>query len=158
MSRKKLLWCIIELIADQTKNIKGGSGRETWYNSSVPAQRNCKYHMYLHQNIINKLSDGKIKSDIGTMLWKLYEYKWIEIIKAGVLKIISIWLVSIPPEYSISLIMEYLKGKSNLMIFEKKIQDKTYTTVFTAPEEKKCYSLFSISSISVQSPDILPIT
>ena len=62
---------------------------------------------------------GKIKADIGVMLRKLCEYKGIEIIEAEACKDHIHILVSIPPKYSVSQIMGYLKGKSSLMIFEK---------------------------------------
>ena len=62
---------------------------------------------------------GKIKQDIGMMLRKLCEYKGVEIIEAEACKDHIHMLVSIPPKYSVSQIMGYLKGKSSLMIFEK---------------------------------------
>lgn len=62
---------------------------------------------------------GKIKADIGIMLRKLCEYKQVEIIEAEACKDHIHMLVSIPPKYSVSQIMGYLKGKSSLMIFEK---------------------------------------
>ena len=62
---------------------------------------------------------GKIKADIGIMLRKLCEYKQVEILEAEGCKDHIHMLVSIPPKYSVSQIMGYLKGKSSLMIFEK---------------------------------------
>ena len=62
---------------------------------------------------------GKIKRDIGIMLRKLCEYKQVEILEAEACKDHIHMLVSIPPKYSVSQIMGYLKGKSSLMIFEK---------------------------------------
>ena len=62
---------------------------------------------------------GKIKQDIGQMLRKLCEYKGIEIHEAEASKDHIHMLVSIPPKYSVSQIMGYLKGKSSLMIYEK---------------------------------------
>lgn len=53
------------------------------------------------------------------MLRKLCEYKGAEIIEAEACKDHIHMLVSIPPKYSASQIMGYLKGKSSLMIFEK---------------------------------------
>ena len=53
------------------------------------------------------------------MLRRLCEYKGIEIIEAEACKDHIHMLVSIPPKYSVSQIMGYLKGKSSLMIFEK---------------------------------------
>jgi len=62
---------------------------------------------------------GKIKADIGIMLRKLCSYKEVEIIEAELCKDHIHMLVSIPPKYSVSSIVGYLKGKSALMIFEK---------------------------------------
>ena len=53
------------------------------------------------------------------MLRKLCEYKQIEILEAEACKDHIHMLISVPPKYSISQIMGYLKGKSSLMIFEK---------------------------------------
>ena len=50
---------------------------------------------------------------------KLSEYKGVEILEAEACKDHIHMLVSIPPKYSVSQIMGYLKGKSSLMIFEK---------------------------------------
>ena len=50
---------------------------------------------------------------------KLCEYKGVEILEAEACKDHIHMLVSIPPKYSVSQIMGYLKGKSSLMIFEK---------------------------------------
>ena len=62
---------------------------------------------------------GKIKADIGIMLRKLCEYKQVEILEAEACKDHIHMLVSIPPKYSVSQIMGYLKGKESLMIFER---------------------------------------
>ena len=62
---------------------------------------------------------GKIKSDIGQILRKLCEYKGVEIIEAEACPDHIHMLVSIPPKYSVSQIMGYLKGKSSLMIYDR---------------------------------------
>ena len=80
---------------------------------------NCKYHIVFAPKCRRQIIYGKIKADIGIMLRKLCEYKQIEIIEAEVCKDHIHMLVSIPPKYSVSQIMGYLKGKSSLMIFEK---------------------------------------
>ena len=53
------------------------------------------------------------------MLRELCEYKQAEILEAEACKDHIHMLVSIPPKYSVSQIMGYLKGKESLMIFEK---------------------------------------
>ena len=80
---------------------------------------NCKYHIDFAPKYRRQVIYGKIKADIGIMLRKLCEYKQVEIIEAEACKDHIHMLVSIPPKYSVSQIMGYLKGKSSLMIFEK---------------------------------------
>ena len=80
---------------------------------------NCKYHIVFAPKYRRQVIYGKIKADIGIMLRKLCEYKQVEILDAEACKDRIHMLVSIPPKYSVSQIMGYLKGKSSLMIFEK---------------------------------------
>ena len=80
---------------------------------------NCKYHIVFAPKYRRQIIYGKIKKDIGMMLRKLCEYKEVDIIEAEACKDHIHMLVSIPPKYSVSQIMGYLKGKIRLMIFEK---------------------------------------
>ena len=79
----------------------------------------CKYHVVFAPKYRRQVIYGKIKQDIGQMLRKLCEYKGVEIIEAEACKDHIHMLISIPPKYSVSQIMGYLKGKSSLMIYEK---------------------------------------
>ena len=88
-------------------------------DSLAHTQWNCRYHIVFAPKYRRQVIYGKIKVDIGKMLRKLCEYKGIEIIEAEACKDHIHMLVSIPPKYSVSQIMGYLKGKSSLMIFEK---------------------------------------
>ena len=80
---------------------------------------NCKYHIVFAPKYRRQIIYGKIKADIGKMLRKLCEYKQIDILEAEACKDHIHMLISVPPKYSISQVMGYLKGKSSLMIFEK---------------------------------------
>ena len=88
-------------------------------NSLAHTQWECKYHIVFAPKYRRQIIYGKIKQDIGQMIRKLCEYKGVEIIEAEACKDHIHMLVSIPPKYSISQFMGYLKGKSSLMIFEK---------------------------------------
>jgi len=88
-------------------------------NSLAHTRWNCKYHIVFAPKYRRKIIYGKIKADIGRMLRKLCEYKQVEILEAEACPDHIHMLVSIPPKYSVSQIMGYLKGKSSLMIFEK---------------------------------------
>ena len=80
---------------------------------------NCKYHIVFAPKYRRQVIYGKIKTDIGQILRKLCEYKGVEIIEAEACPDHIHMLVSIPPKYSISQIMGYLKGKSSLMILDR---------------------------------------
>ena len=57
--------------------------------------------------------------EIGKIIRTLCERKGIEIIEAELCPDHLHMLVSIPPKYSVSEVMGYLKGKSSLMIFDR---------------------------------------
>ena len=61
----------------------------------------------------------EIKVDIGKILRQLCQQKEVEIIEAELCPDHIHMLISIPPKYSVSQIMGYLKGKSSLMIFDR---------------------------------------
>ena len=88
-------------------------------NSLAHTQWECKYHIVFAPKYRRQIIYGKIKQDIGQMIRKLCEYKGVEIIEAEACKNHIHMLVAIPPKYSVSQFMGYLKGKSSLMIFEK---------------------------------------
>ena len=80
-------------------------------NSLTHTKWNCKYHIVFAPKYRRQVIYGKIKADIGKMLRKLCEYKGIEIIEAEACPDHIHMLISVPPKYSISQIMGYLKGK-----------------------------------------------
>ena len=88
-------------------------------DSLAHTQWNCKYHIVFAPKYRRQIIYGKIRADIGTILRKLCEYKGVEIIEAEACPEHIHMLVSIPPKYSVSQIMGYLKGKSSLMIFDR---------------------------------------
>ena len=62
---------------------------------------------------------GVLKKDIGKIKRELCDRKGIEIIEAELCPDHIHMLVRIPPKYSVSEIMGYLKGKSSLIIFDR---------------------------------------
>ena len=89
-------------------------------NSSLAHTKwNCKYHIVFAPKYRRKIIYGTIKADVGKILRQLCERKGIEIIEAEACPDHIHMLVSIPPKYSVSEIMGYLKGKSSLMIFDR---------------------------------------
>lgn len=79
----------------------------------------CKYHIVFTPKYRRKAIYGQYKESIGKILRQLCSYKGVEIIEGHLMPDHIHMLVSIPPKYSVSQFMGYLKGKSSLMIFDK---------------------------------------
>lgn len=88
-------------------------------NSLSHSKWNCKYHKVFAPKYRRQIIYGKLKQSIGAILRKLCEWKGVEIIEAEMCPDHVHMLVSIPPKYSVSSFMGYLKGKSSLMIFDQ---------------------------------------
>ncbi len=88
-------------------------------NSLSHTQWNCKYHVVFAPKYRRQAIYGKIKSDIGKILRKLCDQKGVEILEATACPDHVHMILAIPPKYSISSVMGYLKGKSSLMIFDR---------------------------------------
>lgn len=88
-------------------------------NSLAHTKWECKYHIVFAPKYCRQVIYKDIKADVGQILGTLCRRKGIEIIEAECCPDHIHMLVRIPPKYSVSEIVGYLKGKSSLMIFEK---------------------------------------
>ena len=79
----------------------------------------CKYHVVFVPKYRRQIVYGKLKIEIGKILRTLCERKGVEIIEAEACPDHIHMLQNIPPKYSVSEFMGYLKGKSSLMIFDR---------------------------------------
>ena len=79
----------------------------------------CKYHIVFTPKYRRKTIYGQYIESIGQIIRQLCNYKGVEIIEGHLMPDHIHLLVSIPPKYSVSQFMGYLKGKSSLMIFDK---------------------------------------
>ena len=80
---------------------------------------NCKYHVVFAPKYRRKVFYGEKRLEIGVVLRTLCKWKGVNILEAEVCPDHVHMLVEIPPKYSVSQFMGYLKGKSSLMIYEK---------------------------------------
>ena len=88
-------------------------------NSLEHTKWRCQYHIVFAPKYRRQVIYRAIKADVGFILRKLCEQKGVEIIEANACPDHIHMLISIPPKYSVSQIMGYLKGKSSLMIFDR---------------------------------------
>ena len=80
---------------------------------------NCKYHIVFAPKYRRKVFYNSKRLEIGKILRELCNWKGITIIEAEVCPDHIHMLIEIPPKYSVSGIMGFLKGKSSIMIYSK---------------------------------------
>ena len=88
-------------------------------NSLAHTTWECKYHIVFAPKFRRKIIYKQIKADVARILSELCKRKDIELIEAEACPDHAHMFVRIPPKYSVSEVMGYLKGKSSLMIFER---------------------------------------
>ena len=88
-------------------------------NSLAHTTWNCKYHIVFAPKYRRQLLYGELKADIGKILRELCEWKGIKIIEAELCPNHIHMLIEIPPKFSVSGVIGFLKGKSSLLIHER---------------------------------------
>ena len=88
-------------------------------NSLAHTKWECKYHLVFAPKYRRRIIYGELRQEIGQILRELCARKGVEIIEAEACPDHIHMLVRIPPKYSVSEIMGYLKGKSSLIIFDR---------------------------------------
>ena len=88
-------------------------------NSLSHTKWNCKYHVVFAPKYRRKVFYKEKRLAIGKILRQLCEWKGVKIIEAEVCPDHVHMLLEIPPKYSVSGFMGYLKGKSSTMLYEQ---------------------------------------
>lgn len=81
---------------------------------------NCKYHIVFAPKYRRKVFFGQKRYEIGMIIRELCRWKNVELLSAEACPDHIHILVAIPPKMSVSSFMGFLKGKSSLMIYEKR--------------------------------------
>ena len=89
------------------------------YNSLAHTKYYTRYHIVFTPKYRRKAIYAQLRANIRDILKRLCSYKGIEIIEGHMMIDHVHLLLEIPPKYSVSQIMGYLKGKSALEIFDK---------------------------------------
>ena len=79
----------------------------------------CKYHIVFTPKYRRKIDYWGMREDIRDIIRDLCKWKGVAILEGKVMPGHIHLLLSIPPKYSVSSFMGYLKGKSAMMIFER---------------------------------------
>ena len=88
-------------------------------NSLAHTTWNCKYHIVFAPKYRRKVFFGQKRREIGAILRSLCEWKEVNLIEGEICPDHVHMLVEIPPKYSVSSIMGYIKGKSSIIIYQK---------------------------------------
>ena len=79
----------------------------------------CKYHIVFAPKYRRKVFFGQKRYEIGKIIRELCRWKGVDLLEAEACPDHIHILLEIPPKFSISNFMGFLKGKSSLMIYEK---------------------------------------
>ena len=88
-------------------------------NSLAHTKWICKYHIVFAPKYRRKVFYGEKRIAIGKILRQLCEWKDVNIVEAEMCPDHVHMLLEIPPKYSVSTVMGYLKGKSSTMIYKQ---------------------------------------
>ena len=87
--------------------------------SSAHTKWLCKHHIVFTPKYRRKIIYNQMHADIQQIIRDLCKWKGVEIIEGHMMPDHIHLLLSIPPKYSMSSFMGYLKGKSAMMIFDR---------------------------------------
>ena len=79
----------------------------------------CKYHVVIVPKYRKKVLFGRIRGEVGKIIRQLCRQKEVELIEGHAMPDHVHVLLSVPPKYSIAMIVGYLKGKSAIHIHRK---------------------------------------
>ena len=89
------------------------------YNSLAHTAWMWKYHIVFIPKYRRKVIYNQYRKDLIEIIKALCKYKGVEIIEGHMMPDHVHLLLAIPPKYSVSTFMGYLKGKSALMMFDR---------------------------------------
>ena len=98
------------------------------WRSQAHVKWDCKYHVVIVPKYRRRKFYGSLRSEIGKILRQLCQQKDIVLVKGNALSDHVHMLLSVPPKYSIAMMIGYLKGKSAIRVHRELL--KTRGTLF----------------------------
>ena len=87
----------------------------------------CKYHVVIIPKYRRKILYGKLRRQIGSILRELCRQRGIELIEGHAMPDHMHLCLSIPPKYSVSHAIGFLKGKSAVRIHRELLHERRMT-------------------------------
>ena len=79
----------------------------------------CKYHVVFIPKYRKKKLYGALRKEVGKIFHQLCRQKGVELVEGHAMGDHVHMLLSIPPKYSVAMILGYLKGKSAIRIHQR---------------------------------------
>ena len=86
------------------------------FESLAHVRWECKYHVVIIPKYRRKVLYGKLRAKIGSILRDLCKQKGVELLAGHAMPDHIHLVLSVPPKYSIAMVLGYLKGKSAIHI------------------------------------------
>jgi len=112
-------------LVSQAKNKKPQEDQRKDIKSLSHTKRVCQYHIVWIPKYRQKRLYGEVKADVREILKTLCGYKRIEIVEGAVCIDHMHICVSIPPKMKLSDVVGYLKGKSALMLYDRRPEQRS---------------------------------
>jgi putative transposase len=87
----------------------------------------CKYHVVFIPKYRQKVLYGKLRRGIGRILRQLCEQRGVELVEGHAMPDHVHLLLSIPPKYSVSYTVGFLKGKSAVRVHRELLRERRMT-------------------------------
>ena len=97
------------------------------FESLAHVRWECKYHVVFIPKYRRKVMYGKLKAAVGRILRELCEQKGIELLEGHAMSDHVHLCLSIPPKYSVSYTVGFLKGKSAVRIHRELLRERRMT-------------------------------
>ncbi len=97
------------------------------FESLAHVKWECKFHVIFIPKYRRKVLYGKLRAAIGRILRDLCEQKGIELLEGNAVGDHVHLFLSIPPKYSVSYVIGFLKGKSAVRIHRELLNERRMT-------------------------------
>ena len=94
------------------------------YSSLSHSKWDCKYHLVFVPKYRGKKLYGEIRKFLGTIFHELASHRSCKILEGHMVRDHVYMIISIPPKYSVSEVIGYIKGKSAIAVARKFIGRK----------------------------------
>ncbi len=94
------------------------------WRSQAHVKWECKYHVVIVPKYRKKALYGRTRREVGGILRQLCRQKGVELVEGKAMPDHVHMLLSVPPKYSIAMIVGYLKGKSAIRVHRQLLRTK----------------------------------